>query len=249
MGNNFKTANGFTLIELLVVIAIIAILAALLLPALTQAREKARQIVCMSNEKQISLGIVLYGDDRSENMCGERMGVGMGLGWPPPAKPNSGLVWTWRFAILPYTSGTNGAANLWACPSMPPSWDSSLEEVDDDVKSSYGIAEDTFWGTYGILGVHSVPVASIRKPAQMVLIGDSRWPGPGITARFLDWDYAWMGFWHTHRCNYAYWDGHVQALRPITTVQDNEGDCMWGHGIWSHAVHVAARNNARPEYR
>jgi prepilin-type N-terminal cleavage/methylation domain-containing protein/prepilin-type processing-associated H-X9-DG protein len=243
--------NGFTLIELLVVIAIIAVLAALLLPVLAQGREEARQIACVSNIRQISLGTAMYATDNRESMCGECMGVGTGLGWPPPPKPNHGLVWTWRFAVLSYTSGSssNSAAGLWACPSMPPNWDSSLEEVDDDVKSSYGIDEDMFWGTYGIIGVHSISVTSIRKPAQMILLGDSRWPGPGISAGFLSWNYARMGFWHLRRCNFGFRDGHVAALRAIQTVTDNESDCMWGHNIWSHSVHVASRNNARPEYR
>ena len=60
--------RGFTLIELLVVIAIIAILAAILFPVFAQAREAARKSTCLSNEKQIGMGVLMYIQDYDERI-------------------------------------------------------------------------------------------------------------------------------------------------------------------------------------
>jgi prepilin-type N-terminal cleavage/methylation domain-containing protein/prepilin-type processing-associated H-X9-DG protein len=81
-----KHTSGFTLIELLVVIAIIAILAAILFPVFAKAREKARQISCASNEKQLGLGFIQYSQDNDEDFPATaaslaRNGDFLGQGW------------------------------------------------------------------------------------------------------------------------------------------------------------------------
>lgn len=243
--------HAFTFVELLTVIAIIGILAALLLPVLARSRERARRIVCVNHEKQIGLAVLLYVQDNADKMSGERMGGGTGMVWPPPVKPNDGQVWTWRYAILPYLSSgtTNASPDLMICPTRPPTWGMDSLEVEDDVVSSYGIAEDSFWGTYGSGGIHSYRTMLIPKPTQLILMGETCWSGPGVSSQFLSAEAAWMGYWHIRSCNYAFWDGHVETLRAITTVKENEEDCQWGHQVWSHSLHLNAQANARPEYK
>jgi prepilin-type N-terminal cleavage/methylation domain-containing protein/prepilin-type processing-associated H-X9-DG protein len=88
--NRKKWSRGFTLIELLVVIAIIAILAALLLPALTKAKVKAQGIQCMSNSRQFAVAWTIYATDNN-NLLVLNPGDGANQGnWPvPPNAPNA----------------------------------------------------------------------------------------------------------------------------------------------------------------
>jgi len=104
-----RSKKGFTLIELLVVIAIIAILAAILFPVFARAREKARQTACLSNLKQLALGVIMYASDWDERAPGTGHPWAIYSGGPWPVDKYT----LWQINIYPYVKNRQ----LYICPS------------------------------------------------------------------------------------------------------------------------------------
>lgn len=164
------THRGFTLIELLVVIAIIAILAAILFPVFAQAREKARQAACLSNEKQIGLAVMQYAQDYDETLPLD--------GYFPwySFKVNDVGVPKWMDEIYPYVKNTA----VFTCPSF---------QGDDKQHEKYvyqpptpTAVRATQFGTYALNDVYPAmkavsahgpsghPLADINLPADTLFV-------------------------------------------------------------------------------
>jgi prepilin-type N-terminal cleavage/methylation domain-containing protein/prepilin-type processing-associated H-X9-DG protein len=163
-GKSRVMGSGFTLIELLVVIAIIAILAAILFPVFAQARDKARQITCLSNCKQIGIGISLYTQDHDEVLPVGGRGLTAEEAARNPAPPDR-----WHGWIMPYVkngadaAGRRADTGVWVCPSRPSFPVSTAQQ------RGYGCNSNIMgWGGNSITPPSSPPsagLASIPNPA------------------------------------------------------------------------------------
>jgi prepilin-type N-terminal cleavage/methylation domain-containing protein len=202
--------RGFTLIELLVVIAIIAILAAILFPVFARAREKARMTSCLSNVKQIGLGLMMYVQDYDERWPSM-------LCFPPYTTDYATSPWWCReyyggvpTLLNPYVKNHQ----LWWCPS-----DEEASSTGYWAHCSYEyrwvVAWQSVWG--------SVKEGSFCRPAEQVAFHE----------RF-DWHYGKHGLYQLAGsvtgkpiCNAIYADGHAKVWKLPERTTTWTYDAHW----------------------
>lgn len=187
--------HAFTLIELLIVIAIIAILASLLVPAVSKGRIRAYRSACASNLKQIALLITAYADEHNGNVL---------IQGSTPDR-------TWASVLRPASENEATAANVFVCPSFNPyrfvSWE-----------NTYGICRDLPTGCEKtILGESFMVLSRIPTPAEYLMVGDTYDGSTGKQYFYFNMSGGGGMFGqqvharHDEMANGLFADGHVES--------------------------------------
>ncbi len=195
-----KGRRGFTLIELLVVIAIIAILASLLLPAVSKAKAKAHAISCANNLKQWVIGMYLYTNDHDDYLPPEGTGntLNTQTGWYVALPKELGLGnyfdMPWRTNALAPMNGS-----IWICPANPRRSNGNNlfhycmnEHIDETGAND-----------------HPVKLATVPQTASVVWLFDN-----GKLAARAQQNNVHTNI-HNHGANFAFLDGHVTRFRNV----------------------------------
>ena len=240
-----KRFKAFTLIELLVVIAIIAILAAILFPVFAQAREKARAISCLSNERQIGTGTLMYVQDYDETYFNQpwpdgtpaaESGYFADCAGTPGCQPT-------HFAVLlnPYLK----SGQIFACPSFSgTTYTASFRLWAEGDKTKKKIVPFSAYGINEVLLGSLTPplLASLESPASIGLIGENNYifswrncmlgPADPKVRRYWtigslpDYFYYQAPPRHQSGMNFTYADGHSKYAKGTmnkTGVTPNAG--------------------------
>lgn len=218
--------SAFTLIELLVVIAIIAILAAILFPVFAQARAKARQTSCLSNMKQIGLGLMMYTQDYDEVLAGNdpsgsyAAGLNRNLGWNEPFTTGVSATYrNWARDIQPYIKNYG----IYRCPSTTPrsSYNGGNGPYNECNKALYPACYDTSYALNGLAETKAMAV--IPAPADIIFLREfsiySRTAqtrprrSNATAATFQEFNHILYDFVHSEGSNLLYCDGHAKFKR------------------------------------